>query len=223
MTLVVLALVPILVLCVMNRFIPGVNDLKDPLGRPSDLSNDIIYSASQFDVITGELDPKHKDLSQSIQVLTLVAGDLRKLTDAAGRLSGLAISVNDSTTGVSGIAGGLPAKIQQLTQRSDTAGPTVLTLAGSIQAVTDQLETVNVNLKTVGSTLATLGPRADSIAAVLATIEEEAAHVAELGPLLALLGPAVNGPQTPAPRDPGRPITPPASTAPPVAAATPGR
>ncbi|MDF3281089.1 hypothetical protein [Gordonia sp. N1V] len=228
-TLGVIALVPILVLCVVNRFIPTGTDLKDPLGRPSDLSNQIIYSAYQFDVITARLDPKHQELSQSIQVLETVATDLAKLTDAAGRLTGLAGTVNESTSGVIGIAGGLPEKIQTITVRSDTAAPTVLTLAGAIQAVTNQLAAVNGGLQTVGSSLATLGPRAHSIAQTLSYIEEEAAHVRELGPLLALLGPAVNGPQTPAPQDPGQPTlrnessTPSTPPHPSTAPATPGR
>lgn len=222
LTLAVVALVPILLLCIGYRFVPLARDLKDPLGRPAALSNSIIYSAHQFDVITAALDPKHLALSQSIQELNPVADDLSKLTDAAGKLTALSTSVNGSTGTVIQVASVLPGQISLITSRSDTAAPTVLTLAGSIQAVANQLEGTNNGLKQVGTSLSTLGPRAHTIAQTLSYIQEEAAHVRELGGLLALLGPAVNGPQTPAPPDPGRPrVSAPTTTVPPATAGAP--
>lgn len=203
--LAVVALVPILVLCIGYRFLPTWRDVEDPLGRPSTLSDGIIDSAAQFDILTARLDPKHQQLSQEIGVLRSVATDLAGLTGQAGKLSGLSVTLNTSTAAVASIASGLPDKIALLTQRSDTAAPTVSGLSSSIGGVTTQLERIDGGLDTVGASLATLGPRASSIARTLSYIEEEAEHVAELGPLLALLGPAVNGPKSPAPPDPGAP------------------
>lgn len=199
--LIAVTLVPILALCVIYKFVPKWENLKDPLGSPSQLSDEIIYSASQFDAITSRLDPKHQRLSESIQVLRTVDTNLAKLTGDAGRLPGLAITLNQSTSAVVDITAVLPSKIELLTKRSNTTGPAVTGLSNSIDGVTTQLELINTRLQTVGTSLATLGPRANGIARTLSHIEEEAAHVQELGPLLALLGPLVNGPKHPAPPD----------------------
>lgn len=196
---VILGLVPAVLLCLGYKFVPGATDLADPLGRPSELSQGIIHSAGRFDELAGDLDPKHRELSQSIQTLNPVADDLAKLTGKAGELSPLAVALNAATTGIAGTAEGLPGKLDLLTKRSNGAAPVVRDLSGSIGGVTTQLESIHGELKTIKGSLATLGPRAKGIAATLAHVEEEAAHVQEMGPLLALLGPAVNGPKIPAP------------------------
>lgn len=202
---VVLGIIPALVLCVGYRFVPVFQDLSDPLGRPSNLSLGLVNSAQQFDIITGELVPKHKELSGSIQTLHPVARDLAKLTGEAGKLSDLAITLNTSTAGIARIAGGLPEKIDLLTGRATVASPVVSDLTGSIGGVTTELRSVSEELGTIQTSLSALGPKARGIAATLAHVEEEAAHVREFGPLLALLGPAVNGPKAPAPAGPPKP------------------
>lgn len=196
---VLLGVVPAVLLCIGYKFVPGGTDLADPLGRPSDLSNGIIHSASQFDELAGALVPKHRDLSETIQVLGSVADDLAALTGKAGELSPLAVNLNKATKGIAGTADSLPGKLDLLTERADTAAPVVQTLSGSIGGVATQLESVHGQLKTIKGSLATLGPRAKGISETLANVQEEAAHVQELGPLLRIIGPGFNGPKTPAP------------------------
>lgn len=202
LTVAIFGLVPAVVLCLVYGFIPGVNDVKDPLGSPSKLSDEIVDSAHQFDVYTAGLVPKHKTLSENIQVLNPVSINLKELTDSAGKLSGQAKSLNASTADVTRIASPLPGLIQTVTERSDEAAPTVAGLSTAVGSVTTQLENINDGLVTAQGSLGALGPRAHGIAKTLATVQEEAAHVRELGPLLAILGPLVNGPKTPAPKVP---------------------
>lgn len=193
-----LGVAPAVLLCAVNGFLPGLDDVVDPLGRPSQLSLEVIDSAGQFDTLTGILVPKHAQLSGDIQTLGPLADDLEGLTDKAGELTGQAKTLNSSTGDVSTIAGPLPDLVANVTGRANQAAPTVAGLSTAVGSVTTQLEAVNDGLITVGGTLSTLGPKATAIAATLANVEEEARHVQELGPVLAVVGPPVNSLNLPA-------------------------
>lgn len=186
------------VLCALNGFFPAVRDVSDPLGRPSKLSLELIDSAGQFDTLTAILVPKHARLASDIQTLTPLANDLEGLTDKAGELSGQAKTLNASTSTVSEIAAPLPDLIVTVTGRSDTASPTVAGLSTAVGSVTTQLEAISHGLTTVQGSLGALGPKASAISATLAIVREEAAHVQEFGPLLAVIGPPVNDLNLPA-------------------------
>lgn len=187
-----LGVAPAVLLCGFNGFVPGLEDIADPLGRPSQLSLEVIDSAGQFDTLTAILIPKHARLAADIQVLGPLADDLESLTDKAGELSGQAKILNSSTHDVSIIAGPLPDLVANVTGRADQASPTVAGLATAVGSVTTQLEAINTGLTTIEGTLGVLGPKAAAIAATLATVEEEARHVQAVGPLLAVVGPPVN-------------------------------
>ncbi|MFD7008037.1 hypothetical protein [Rhodococcus jostii] len=189
---VALGLGPALALCILNGFVPGVEDVRDPLGRPATLSQELIVSAGQLDELTAIFVPKHQQLSYDIQALTPLANDLEGLTNKAGELPGQSTSVNSSTRDVSTIAAPLPDLVATVTGRANEASPTVAGLATAVGSVTTQLESIEQNLTTVQGTLGELGPRGSAIAATLANIEEEARHVQEFGPLLAVVGPPVN-------------------------------
>ncbi|MCA4997883.1 hypothetical protein HWD35_24500 [Tsukamurella tyrosinosolvens] len=194
-----LGLVPALVLCLVYGFVPKWDDLKDPLGRPSSLSTELIHSADQIDQLTAEMAPKHRTLSSTIQRLQPLSESLTALTEKAGQLPGSARTVNNATTGVANIARPLPSLIREVIGDAETSQVAVGSLVGSVDGVANQLQRLDSNLTAVQSTLKGLGSKADRIAATLKTIQEEAARVAIFGPLLATLGPAVNGPQRPAP------------------------
>lgn len=183
---------PAVLLCAVNGFVPGLDDLVDPLGRPSQLSLEVIDSADQFDTLTAILVPKHAQLAGDIQALGPLADDLEGLTDKAGELSGQAKTLNSSTRDVSVIAGPLPDLVANVTGRADQASPTVAGLSTAVGSVTTQLEAINTGLTTIEGTLGALGPKASAIAATLSNVEEEARHVQAFGPLLAVVGPPVN-------------------------------
>ncbi|EKT77775.1 hypothetical protein WSS_A35913 [Rhodococcus opacus M213] len=187
-----LGVAPAVLLCAVNGFVPGADDVVDPLGRPSQLSLEVINSADQFDTLTSILVPKHAQLSSDIQALNPLANDLEGLTDKAGELAGQAKTLNASTGDVSTIAAPLPDLVANVTGRANQASPTVAGLSTAVGSVTTQLEAINTGLTTIEGTLGTLGPKATAIAATLANVEEEARHVQELGPLLAVVGPPVN-------------------------------
>ncbi|PBC35065.1 hypothetical protein CJ179_49855 [Rhodococcus sp. ACS1] len=187
-----LGLAPAVLLCAVNGFLPGLDDVVDPLGRPSQLSLEVIDSAGQFDTLTGILVPKHAQLAGDIQALDPLAHDLEGLTTKAGELTGQAKTLNSSTGDVSAIAGPLPGLVANVTDRANQASPTVAGLSTAVGSVTTQLAAINTGLTTIEGTLGTLGPKATAIAATLANVEEEARHVQELGPLLAVVGPPVN-------------------------------
>lgn len=189
---VVLAVIPAVVLCAVNGFVPGLNDVRDPLGRPAALSQELITSAGQLDELSAIFVPKHAQLSTDIQALTPLADDLEKLTVKAGELPGQSASMNASTRQVSIIAATLPDLVATVTDRADQAAPAVAGLTTAIGSVTSQLEAINTNLTTVQGTLGELGPRGATLASTLANIEEEARHVQEFGPLLTVIGPPVN-------------------------------
>ncbi|OUS81344.1 hypothetical protein JWS13_12625 [Rhodococcus pseudokoreensis] len=188
----VLGVVPAVVLCALNGFFPSLRDVSDPLGRPSALSLELIDSAGQFDSLSALLLPKHAQLATDIQTLTPLANDLEGLTTKAGELSGLAKTVNASTSSVGATALPLPDLVASVTSRADQASPTVAGLSTAVGSVTTQLEGINQGLTTVGGSLGELGPKASAIATTLSVIREEAAHVQEFGPLLAVVGPPVN-------------------------------
>lgn len=183
---------PTVLLSVVNGFVPAPNDVSDPLGRPSALSNELIDSAGQFDILTAALLPKHAELASGAQVFVPLSNDLQQLAAKAGDLSGLAAGLDNSGSTVVTIAVPLPDLLNQIADRVDQVSPTVGALSTSVGSVTTQLRSVHHGLLTVQITLAALGPKAATLAATLANIQEEAAHVAEFGPLLALLGPLVN-------------------------------
>lgn len=205
---VVLGLGIAVILCLINGFFPATRDISDPLGRPSKLSSELIHSAGQFDTLTGILVPKHDQLSGDIQTLGPLADNLAQLTDRAGELSGSASTVNGSTSSVSSIAGPLPDLIASVTGRANQAAPTVGGLTTAVGSVAGELDAMHGGLTTIQSSLAQLGPKASSIAQTLAVVQEEAAHVREFGPLLAVIGPPVNSLGIPAlgvPVDPNAP------------------
>lgn len=186
------------ILCLVNGFFPAARDISDPLGRPSKLSTELIGSAGQFDTITGTLVPKHEQLSGDIQTLGPLADNLGTLTDKAGELTGSASTVNGSTSSVNSIAFPLPDLIASVTGRANEAAPTVGGLSTAVDSVAGELNDMHGGLTTIQSSLAQLGPKASAIAATLAVVQEEAAHVKPLGPLLAVIGPPVNDLNLPA-------------------------
>lgn len=183
---------PALILCTFNGFVPGLEDVRDPLGRPATLSQELIGSAGQLDELTAIFVPKHAQLAIDIQALTPLANDLEGLTNKAGELPGHSTSVNSSTKDVSNVAAPLPDLVANVTGHANQASPTVEGLATAVGSVTTQLESIEQNLSTVQGALGELGPRGSAIATTLANIEEEARHVQEFGPLLAVVGPPVN-------------------------------
>ncbi|ROZ52958.1 hypothetical protein EEB12_29515 [Rhodococcus sp. WS1] len=187
-----LGFAPTVLLCAVNGFVPALENVIDPLGRPSQLSLEVIDSADQFDTLTSILVPKHAQLATDIQALTPLAHDLEGLTAKAAELTGQSKTLNISTGGVSTIAAPLPGLVANVTARANQAGPTVAGLSMAVGSVTTQLEAINTGLTTVSGTLGTLEPKATAIAATLANVEEEARHVQALGPLLSVIGPPVN-------------------------------
>jgi len=172
---------------VVNSFAPGVEDVKDPLGRPSALSLEVIHSASEFDRLSAGLTPKHRDLAGRVQTLNTVATSLEGLVGEAGSLSGKAESVNAGTVSVRSSATPLPGLIRKVSGRAREATPVVNDLGSAVSSVTGQLESVNGGLTGIYGDLAALGPRATRIVQLLHQIEEESRRVRALGPLLSTL------------------------------------
>lgn len=185
-------------LSMSNAFVPAVADIKDPLGRPSALSLEVIHSASEFDRLTSVLVPKHGKLAVRIQTLNTVATDLDILVDNAGDLTGKAKSVNAHTVSVRSTATPLPGLINRVTGRAQEAAPVVGNLGSAVSSVTGQLRAINGGLAGIYGDLSALGPRADTIAHLLADIENESKRVKPLAPVLATLaetlGPVLDGP-----------------------------
>lgn len=171
-------------LSVHNSFKPGVEDVKDPLGRPSALSLEVIHSASEFDRISADLVPKHGTLAQRIRKLDVVTGDLETVVGAAGELPGKAASVNADTTTVSEVAGPLPILITNVTDRAVQAAPVVGNLGRSVDAVTTQLVAIQGQLDGALTDLTALGPRATTIVALLRQIQRESEKIKPLAPIL---------------------------------------
>lgn len=184
-------------LSIANGFVPHTEDLVDPLGRPSELSLQVIHSASEFDRLSATLVPKHGDLGGRIGVLQTVADDLDGIVGKAGDLVPSAQTVNAGTTSVQGVATPLPALIDKVTGRAKEATPVVKGLGDSVGSVASQLATIGGSLNGVRGDLAALGPRADLIVAILKRIEDESARVRPVSPLLALLSQLTNGPSQP--------------------------
>ncbi len=196
---VVLGVVPAVLICVANSFLPGWTDLKDPLGRPATLSESLIDSADRLDTLTAQMVPKHEDLAGGIQTLAPLSANLTDLTNAAGTLPPSAVTVNTSTRAVADIAAPLPQLIAVVTGHSVDATSMVGELTTAVDGVTGELTNVDTEMASVQTSLAALGPQASGISATLSNIEEEASRVGPLGPVLAVLGPLVNGPKQPAP------------------------
>ena len=193
-TSVVLAagVVPALGLFVVNGFLPSFRDVSDPLGRPSVLSLEIIDSAQQLDALTTQLEPKHVHLAADIQALEPLSSELGVLADKSVELSPLAIALTGGAAQGIRIAAPLPGAVADVTGRADEAGSTVAGLSTAVGSVTTELEGIHDNLTTIQGTLQALGPQASGIASTLAVIQEEASHVREFGPLLAVVGPPFN-------------------------------
>ncbi|MBY8862001.1 hypothetical protein K7711_36380 [Nocardia sp. CA2R105] len=191
-TVLVCGVAPAVVMCVVNGFLPEFRDVVDPLGRPSQLSNELIDSAGQFDTLTSILVPKHAQLAAGVQELTPLSNDLTALTDKAGELSGHAIGLNADTATDVGIAEPLPGLLAKVTQRSDQASPTVAALTDSVGSVATQLQNIDGGLVAITATLGEVGVKSGNISSTLANVKEEAEHVREFGPLLAVVGPPVN-------------------------------
>nr|WP_271208852.1 hypothetical protein [Rhodococcus wratislaviensis]GLK33207.1 hypothetical protein GCM10017611_00490 [Rhodococcus wratislaviensis] len=191
---VVLALgaAPALGLCVVNGFVPTVSDISDPLGRPSALSLQVIDSAEQLDELAAELEPKHARLATDIQVLGPMTNDLAVLAGRSVELSPLTAALTGNASTVAGIAAPLPDVVASVTARSDEAGSTVDGLSTAVGSVGAELQGIHDGLSTMQVTLQALGPKTSGIASTLATIQEEAAHVREFGPFLAVVGPPFN-------------------------------
>ncbi|MET8249567.1 hypothetical protein ABZV31_37520 [Streptomyces sp. NPDC005202] len=175
------------VLVVSHSYVPRVPNLLDPLGRPSALAKNIIFSAGEFDRISAELVPKHTELRARIRVLLGVSNDLDALVDKADALAPLAVAANKGTSNVAGAAEPLPKLISGVTDRAREAGPVAVGLGGSVSSVTTQLEGIGSQLDSIHKNLSALGPTADAIAAELAKIEDESARLGPASPLLRLL------------------------------------
>lgn len=195
----IIGVVPAVALSILNSFVPGARDLADPLGNPAAYSLELIDSADQLDQLTQGLVTKHTELASGMQVLIPLSDNLSALADTASNLTAKTESLNASTTTVAGNGTPLPGLISDITALSDQASPTVVGLSGAVGTVAGELEAVDSGLGAISDSVIQLGPRAAAISSTLAIIEEEARHVQEFGPLLAILGPLVNGPQQPAP------------------------
>ncbi|MGQ0615443.1 MAG: hypothetical protein ACT4PW_00375 [Acidimicrobiia bacterium] len=177
-------------------FYPRIEDLKDPLGRPTDLANSVIFSASEFDRLTGIILPDQVELRKKITVLIGVANDLDVLVDTAGQLDDLAVEINDDTGGVIGVARQLPPLIARVTGRANQGANSVTNLNAAVEGANTQFQAVGDQIRAILPNLQALEGRASNIAAVLAQLEQEAAAVGPLAPALGLLndllGPIVN-------------------------------
>jgi len=185
-------LVPAVALCVVNGFVPAIRDVADPLGRPSQLSADVIGSAHQFDQITARLEPDHADLAHGIQAIFPLADDLEILSNQADGLPERAAGLTTSTTTVIDVAHPLPDLVTAINGRVQQTNPKVGELSTAVGALTEQLVGIRSGLETTRSTLAGIGPKTTQIASVLATIEAESAQVQVFGPVLGAIGPPVN-------------------------------
>ncbi|GAA5117554.1 hypothetical protein [Haloechinothrix salitolerans] len=174
-------------IAVTTAFVPGVDDIKDPLGRPSGLAKEVIFSASEFDRLTGILVPKHSELSERIGVLNGVATELAAVVDEAGTLAPVSAQINSDTDDVVNIADPLPRRIGDVTERAEQANATVSALGQSVGSVTYELRRVLAAQKVVYGSLQTLGPRAEEIRKTLQEIEKSSEHVAPFSPLIQLL------------------------------------
>lgn len=185
----------------LNGFVPGLEDVADPLGRPSELSLEVIHSASEFDRISAGLVPAHLDLGRRAQVLRTLSGDLDGLVGKAGELVPAAGKTNEGTAAVRDIARPLPLLIDRVTGRAREATPEVTNLGAAVGSVTNELENIHDGLGTVQGNLASLGPRAEIIMNVLEDVQEESSRLRPIGPLLPLIrplneagvGPALSG------------------------------
>ncbi|GGO00737.1 hypothetical protein [Nocardia rhizosphaerihabitans] len=184
--------VPALGLCVLNGFLPSLRDVSDPLGRPSVLSEQVIDSAQQLDTVTAKMEPKHALLAVDIQVLGPLSGELGVLAGRSVELSPLAALLTGDAEKVGRIAGPLPDVVAGVTGRATEADSTMAGVSTSIGSVTTELQGIHGGLGTIRGTLQALGPKTSGIAATLAVIAEQAAHVQVFGPLLAVIGPPVN-------------------------------
>jgi methyl-accepting chemotaxis protein len=170
-----------------NSFVPHVEDVKDPLGRPSALAKQVIHSASEFDRISAVLEPKHSDLSNRIAVLNGVSDNLGTLVDRSGKLAPLMTKATSGTSQVITFSGPLPKLIGNVTNRSNQAVSTADQLNSAVGGVTDQLEAIVGQERSIDQNLTTLGPKASKIASTLDEIESTASHVRSVAPILKLL------------------------------------
>lgn len=166
------------------RFVPVVDDVVDPLGRPSALADSVVFSAGEFDRISGVLVPKHRELTERLDVLRTVADSLDRVVDTAGGLPPLAAAANDGTGHVVAVARPLPDLVGQITGRAKEATGAASDLRETVVDLTGGLQRVGDGLGTIHTTLQTLGPRGRDIAEVLARIEQESGRIAPLGPVL---------------------------------------
>ncbi|MEB3371354.1 hypothetical protein [Saccharopolyspora mangrovi] len=176
----------------LNGFVPGLRDIADPLGRPSQLSSEVIHSASELDRLTSELVPAHEDLGQRMQVLNVLAGNLDGLVGKTGELVPAAGGVNAETAAVGDIARPLPSMIDKVTGRARQAAPQVAELGTAVGSVTTQLENIGSGLTTIQGDLQALGPRAKMISGTLGKIESESARLRPVAPVLSLLRPVTS-------------------------------
>ncbi|HEY4005791.1 MAG TPA: hypothetical protein VGM60_11485 [Pseudonocardia sp.] len=179
-------------LAVVFRFVPSTDDLADPLGRPSRLANSIISSSAGLDQVTSVLVPKQGELTRRIGVLDTVAGSLDGVVDRAGTLSPLAGEANEGITTVVGIARPLPGLITRITGRANEATGVAHDLGDTVTSLDTGLGAVGDRLVVLHGSLVPLGPKADSIAEVLALIERESQRVAPVSPVLGLVSRATH-------------------------------
>ncbi len=172
---------------VSNRFVPSMEDVADPLGRPSALALELIHSSSELERITGILVPKHADLRGRIGVLNGVSDDLDAVAGSADSLDDLTMSANSGAARVGAVSIPLPGLIGNVTARSTQAVSAVDRLHGAAGSISAQLEQVVAQEQAIYRSLQQLGPRARSIAAVLANIEQDTSRLKTAGPVLRLL------------------------------------
>lgn len=190
--LVPLVIVAVL-LSILNRYVPGLGDLSDPLGSPSKVGLTIIHSTADIDRITQALIPKHVDLARRAQAVKVISSDLDTLVGKAGELAPAAVAVNNDVRSMQGVATPLPQLISNVIGRANQATPTVAALGGAVGSVTYQLELIGNRLGNASGSLGALGPRASTIVGELQLIEAETARLRPVGPLLSFLARLVNG------------------------------
>lgn len=167
-----------------HDFKPTAADIKDPLGRPSALSLELIDSAAELDRLTTEMIPKHADLAVGISRMNSIASDLDVLVGDAGELPGATLGLGRSTDDVVALAGPLPSQLEEVTANTLAAPAKVENLGASVEGVSGELELVEANLSSLGVALEPLAGQTASITTVLRRLEKETARIAPLAPLL---------------------------------------
>ena len=167
-----------------HHFVPTSEDIKDPLGRPSALSLELIDSSSRLDALTAEMVPKHAKLAGGMAEMNYIADDLSVLVDDAGQLPVATAGLVTSTGEVVSHARPLPDQLAEVTDNTKAAPSKTKALGRAVDGVTGELRRIDHNLRALSTALEPLQGQTDQIAAVLKKVEAETSRLA---PLMALL------------------------------------